>query len=164
MNTERKAAWNTYYKLSQLLKALPERAMRREVFGEFAHSLTAVQLAEVLYLVVRESSLQDGAKRILLAFQDQQDANTVHRMDYKKVKEIYRVSREKGYLNVQRLFFTSLPQKEENEPLSGHHHLSRTTLGMRKAMARQYKVEELERLLLDPEPSVIRILLDSRLR
>ena len=139
------------------INALPERTMRREVMGEVLLQCSAETRAELLQHIVVSSAHSTRVLPLLLAFQEQPIAN--HRLSYREVRETYEVARERGYIEVLRFFLTVEPTREEEDTPEGHHQLAKVALGRRKTMARGHDINMLEKLLLDPEPSVIRNLL-----
>ncbi len=143
--------------LKQRMGAIRERAMRRELLGEALNQLGPASQAELLQLVVKESARGTDALPLLTAFQDLPKAT--HQLSYDQVRLIYAEAEQKGYTQVQRLLLIS--QSSQNKPavLKGHPSLSGTSLGMRKYMARKPNPGMLEKLLLDPDPTVIRNLL-----
>jgi len=80
---------------------------------------------------------------------------------YELLAEVYRLAREEENDGVARLLMITKPQRGPVEPESVHGdlELSQLTLGERKFLARGHDRVRLDRLLLDPEPSVVRNLL-----
>ncbi len=146
-----------FAQLVMRINSLPERAMRREVLGEALLQCSASIRAELLQLIVIESATNKRVVPLLLAFQEQRQAT--HRLGYEAIRDTYQVARERGYMEVMRFFLTLDPVREEEDIPEGHHHLSKVALGRRKTMARGKNIQMLEKLLLDPDPSVIRYIL-----
>ena len=75
--------------------------------------------------------------------------------------EVYRLARERGEDAVVQILVTARPQRGPvpAQQVPGDQQLSRLTLGQRKFLARGHDRFRLERLLLDPEPAVLRNLL-----
>lgn len=153
----REHAQALFDRLRKQIPALPERAMRREVVGEMLCALESPVQTELLRLICLHGSSSSKNQLLLLALQDQPQAN--HQLTYEQTREIYETARAKGYHNVQRLFLSYTPIRTADAPPPGHHQLSGLSLGERKFLARKRDIYTLEKLLLDPEPSVIRNLL-----
>jgi hypothetical protein len=135
--------------------SLSERAMRREILGEKLLHLPPEIQVELIYLIVRDSATDPQTAFLMIAFQDQVDAH--HQLSYDQLRKIYELSYQCGYTEVQRLLFSaSTHARSGQRSKSGQ---EQTALGMRKFMARAHNPQILEKLLLDPDPSVIHNLL-----
>jgi arsenate reductase-like glutaredoxin family protein len=158
---ERSEAETHFRSLKQLFDALSERAMRRELMAERMLAMTPPVQTELLRLICLYSPTEPTVAQMLLAFQDQPNAR--HQLSYQHVRDIYECARNRHYHNVQRLFLSFRPQREEQsedeQTKRLHPQMEGVTLGERKFLARKLDIHMLEKLLSDPEPSVIRNLL-----
>lgn len=139
--------------LKQRIASLPERTMRREIFGEALLALPPAVQVEILQQILVESSQHNEANLLLTAFQDQSEAT--HRLPYQQIRDMYEIAHAQGYTHVQRLLLTTQMESQPSAALRGHPALRGTSLGMRKSMARKTNPALLEKLLLDPDPTVI---------
>lgn len=153
MKTDQEIAQHTFLSLKLRLATLPERAMRREIFGETLLSLTPSVQAELLHIILQESGHHAEVSFLLTAFQDQSEAT--HRLRYEQIRDIYEHAHSQGYTQVQRLLLTTQAEAQTPANLRGHPALRGMSLGMRKSMARKTNPALLEKLLLDPDPTVI---------
>lgn len=80
---------------------------------------------------------------------------------YELLAEVYRLAREEENQGVARLLMIAKPKRGPVDPESvpGDLEMTQLTLGERKFLARGHDRTRLDRLLLDPEPSVVRNLL-----
>lgn len=145
--------------LAKRLLTLPERGMRREIMGEYFAKLSLEVQVEFLHLLAMRSAAFSEYRTALVAFQDLSVAT--HGLHYEHSRELYEAARVRGYKHVQRLLLSTPAQRQDERPPRGHHHLAEVTLGERKSLARQQNIYMLEKLLLDPDPSVIRMLLQN---
>ncbi len=146
-------------KLLKKISILPERTMRREVLGEFLQKLDERTLLELLQLICDNSAKTTRHALLFLALQDQ--AYAVNQLSYEERRKIYQMADDKGYEKVKKLFLSFAPAQIQDPPPPGHHKLSGMPLGMRKFLARRRDINLLEKLLLDPDPTVIRNLLKN---
>ncbi len=145
--------------LIKRLVSLPERAMRREVMSEqFALLALDIQI-EFLHLLTMRSAVFAEYRIALIAFQDLTTATQP--IDYESSRELYKLAGERAYKHVQRLLLSVPPKRQNERPPRGHHQLAEVPLGLRKSLARKQNISTLEKLLLDPDPSVIRMLLQN---
>ena|GEM_PF-1487851 len=148
--------------LESLLKrlvSLPERTMRREVMGEYFAQIHPDIQIEFLHLLTMRSAVFAEYRIALIAFQDLSIAT--HPLHYDASRELYQAAISRGYKHIQRLLLPAPPQKQNERPPRGHHQLAEIPLGLRKSLARKQNISMLEKLLLDPDPSVIRMLLQN---
>lgn len=141
--------------LKRSMQAIRDRIMRRELVMERMHQLTLVECTELLHLICTQAPTDPSVAQILVSFQDQ--ARSRHPLPYEVVRTLYEYAQKKGYEDVQRLFLSFQPTytPEEEERWSGHPQLEGVPLGERKFMARKLDIHTLEKLLHDPDPSVI---------
>ncbi|HOX43966.1 MAG TPA: hypothetical protein PK668_10210 [Myxococcota bacterium] len=146
------------------LRSLPEPDMRREVLLERFDALepegVADFLAEVTAGAARRSvshlvALEAASAAIL--------ASQAEARRYEHLAEVYRLAREAGQAAVLEVLVAARPLRGPIEATEAHGdpELTKLSLGERKYMARSHDRLRLERLLLDPEVSVIRNLLHN---
>ncbi len=148
--------------LLKRLKALPEKLMRQRILQELMLDLQPEQvldfLREVLEGADRRKSTHLIAKEAvgdwILAVQD-------HGPSYELLSEVYRLAKEHGDHGVIHLLVLARPQQGPvNATLTpGDNELSQLSLGERKYLARCHDRNKLERLILDPEPDVVKNIL-----
>jgi len=151
-------------KLIKQLIALPEVSMRREVLIERMQKMSAEEVLGFFAEVV------DGADRrnpdCLIALEAVHEAVLLGQQQgplYELLAEVYRLAREADKPGVARLMMIATPSRGPLEPddVPLDPEFSRITLGERKYMARGHDRTRLDRLLFDPEPAVIRNLLNN---
>lgn len=144
------------------LRALPEDAMRREVLVEWLRQADPQDALE-FFSRVQQGVLQRGRACIdildsvhaaVMSAQAQGDL-------YELMVEVYRLASEADNEAVKLMLTVAVPRRG---PLAEHEvpsdlDMSRITLGRRKFLARGRDRANLERLLLDGDPSVVRNLL-----
>jgi hypothetical protein len=151
-------------RLIKKLKALPETSMRREVLAEQLLDMAPKQVLSLFVEVVEGAARRNPTYLIAL--------DTVHETIlmgqeqgplYELFAEVYRLAREADNQGVARLLMIARPSRGPLEPddVPLDPEYSRLTLGERKFMARGHDRIRLDRLLFDPEPSVIRNLLNN---
>jgi len=158
-NQEKEFAQTYFQKILRRTESLPESAMRREAVGELLLELPSNIRVELLALICEESAKSSKVAHILQAIYEQPKAN--NRLNYEQIQQIYTLAEERNYPNVKRLFLSFSTPNAEEKKVRGHHQLSGLTLGERKFLARKHDIVMLEKLLLDPEPSVIRNILQN---
>ncbi|HAA58618.1 MAG TPA: hypothetical protein DCE42_27900 [Myxococcales bacterium] len=158
LQQERERALTLFRTLKKRISHLPERGMKREIVGELLCQLETGVQVELLQLIVEHSASHTSNAPLLVAVQDQKNAK--HQLSYEQTRTLYQEARERDYPGVQRLFLSFNPVRGNTDvPPPGHHQLSGLTLGERKSLARKHNIYLLEKLLLDPDRSVIRNLL-----
>ncbi len=148
-----------WWKSIKSLTALPEVSMRREVLVE---RLQEMEPKDVLSLF---AEVVDGAARrnptCLIALDAVHEAILLGQQQgplYELFAEVYRLAREAQQPGVARLLMIGQPSRGPLEPddVPLDPEFSQLTLGERKFMARGHDRSRLDRLLFDPEPSVIK--------
>ncbi|MBI5286821.1 MAG: hypothetical protein HY878_04420 [Deltaproteobacteria bacterium] len=149
-------------KLTRDISSLPEARMKAHLLGQRLSLLSPSEAAEVLH------TLYTGEKTHIPAFLATKTvlvdpAEVIAVLGEKKKRLIYLASLEMGLKGVSRLF-TDLPpyktgiggydKEEEGE-------MELITLGERRALAKGWIKDKLDRLLSDPDPVVISHLLDN---
>jgi hypothetical protein len=154
-----KSAWGA---LIRRLRSVPEVGMRRQLLLEQLHGMQPGDalsfFSEVLAGVAsRKSACLVALEAIHEAILQGQEQGPV----YELLAEVYRLAREEENEGVARLLMITKPQRGPVAPEAVHGDLemSQLTLGERKFLARGHDRTRLDRLLLDPEPSVVRNLL-----
>lgn len=142
------------------MAALPEDPMRVELLGRRLKGLGPAGAAAFLHALYRLPDDDDVRKAKSLMVDPVGVRSAVGGELYKR---IYLASIEGGFRKVSR-FFTDLPpfkegpggyDKEEDAKMES------TTLGERRALSKSLLRDKLARLLSDPDPMVIRNLLDN---
>ena len=148
-----------FQRLLKQIPNLPERKTRYEILGEFICSIENEILLELLNIICSNNATTTKHAILFLALQDQPNAN--NKLSYEQQRQLYELAHQKNYEKVKRLFLSFSPAKKKNPPPAGHHKLAGLTLGTRKFLARKHDIYLLEKLLLDPDPTVIRNLLKN---
>ena len=151
-------------KLIRRLEVLPEALMRREVLIEQLQECSADEVLDFFRAVSAGSNQRSSAHILafealcLVAWATEHDERL-----YEQMADVYRLAREQGEESIVQILISARPQRGpmKAEQLPGDQELSRLTLGQRKFLARGHNRYQLERLLLDPEPSVVRNLLKN---
>jgi hypothetical protein len=145
--------------LARHLAALPALSMRRAALRELLGRLDAEAAARLCGEMVRRG--RDGAPydTALLALNALLDAGE---LGYDRHAEIYEAARQLGDEPLTRLLLSAAPpppgRPAPAPPIPGYPEL---TLGQRKSLARGRRREVLERLLRDPDATVLHILLGN---
>ena len=154
-----KSAWGA---LIRRLRSVPEVGMRRQLLLEQLHGMQPGDALSFFSEVVagvasRKSACLVALEAIHEAILQGQEQGPV----YELLAEVYRLAREEENEGVARLLMITKPQRGPVAPeaVPGDLELSQLTLGERKFLARGHDRTRLDRLLLDPEPSVVRNLL-----
>lgn len=151
----------TAQSLARRLIALPSVQMRRAVLREVLEKTPAAESAPILEELIRggrrAGTPSDVTLLAVVALLDDADG-----LAYEVRSEIYRVARETGLQALSNLMLSELPagappNKEPPLPAGARP----LTLGERKALARGPRGDLLDRLLLDPDPTVIRNVLGN---
>jgi hypothetical protein len=144
--------------IAKRLAALPAAAMRRATLREQLSALDDLAAARLCAELVRRGP--DGAPFdvALLAFTGLIDSNE---LGYERHGALYAAARELGDAQLQRLLLSAQPPPpgvpQAAPPLGGRE----LTLGEKKSLARGRRREILDRLLRDPDVSVLEILLGN---
>jgi len=150
-------------RLAKRLSALPEPAMRRSVMADFMRTRPLEEQVDMLAIVLRRG--RAGGPPFHLAL----DA-FVHALaapecvPYERQCDLYACAKERGHEDLAQLFLSAVEGPQADERALGRALALRgrpLTLGERKQLARGGRRDLLERLLRDPDPSVIRLLLDN---
>jgi len=154
-----KSAWGA---LIRRLRSVPEVEMRRQLLLE---QLGAMQPGDALQFFSEVAAGAAQRKAACLVALEAIHEAILHGQEqgpvYELLAEVYRLAREEENEGVARLLMIAKPQRGPVAPESVHGDLefSQLTLGERKFLARGHDRTRLDRLLLDPEPSVVRNLL-----
>jgi hypothetical protein len=147
--------------LAQRLAALPEPAMREVVLARELGRLSPDEAVEALATLLTAARAPRGAGDLVAVAVL---PAALARLPYDVAAALYAAAKASDRLDVARLFFTSSgeeppPQPERFVPAAGRS----LTLGERKSLARGRRREVLGALLVDPDASVIRALLENPL-
>lgn len=150
------------------LKAIRDPRMRVlalvEAFGEGEPEAWAEALAAI---VVRGQLVDDADTQAALETLRQAAADPA--LSYATRQALYEAAAQRGHAMVARLFLASSPsvvgEHELNRQLAPERRLDPAgrplTLGERKALARTHRRDQLLKLVRDPHPAVVGILLDN---
>lgn len=154
-----KSVWGT---LIRRLRSVPELGMRRQLLLEQLHAMQPGDALSFFSEVVAGVARRNAACLVALeaiheAILQGQDQGPV----YELLAEVYRLAREEENEGVARLLMITKPKRGPVAPAAvpGDLEMSQLSLGERKFLARGHDRTRLDRLLLDPEPSVVRNLL-----
>jgi hypothetical protein len=145
--------------LAKKLQSLPALAMRRSSLREVLQGLTPDDGARLCGEIVRRG--RDGAPydTVLLAFNALLDSNE---LGYEHHSDLYESARALGDEPLARLLLSAAPPPPgKPPPLATIPGFPELTLGQKKSLARGRRREILERLLRDPDESVLAILLGN---
>lgn len=159
----RKASWvgrsPSAFEVGRRLGALPETEMRRQVLGQWLASLAdedIVALMSELAQRGREHADLEVAALALAQVLEHED------LGYERVAVLYRVARRRGDELAARLLLTGGRQPGSSRPQYGELMSEPSMpLGWRKTHARGSRRDMIDRLLHDPDPSVLTILLQN---
>ncbi len=151
-------------KLIRRLEVLPEAVMRREVLIEQFQNFSADEILDFFRAVAAGCNQRRSAH--ILAFEALclvAWATDNNERLYEQMADVYRLAREQDEESIVQILISASPQRGpmKAEQVPGDQQMSRLTLGQRKFLARGHDRHQLERLLLDPEPSVVRNLLKN---
>lgn len=145
-------------RLAQKLAALPEASMREAVLTEHLRALSPEDAASLAGELVRRAPTGRPYDVALLALCGLLDAN---RLSYDERAQLYRVARERDDIVLVRLLLSpheAPPGTPKPAEMPGRPDI---TLGERKSLARTHDRQILDRVLRDPDPSVLQILLHN---
>lgn len=144
--------------LGERLIVFPEATMRRQVLREVLARLDDEEAVALLRELCRLGRTTPGAEVALLtltAVLDNED------LGYERQASMYDVARRRGDDVVARMLLCSGRQPGSSRPLEVPPEEPSKPLGWRKSHARSPKREVIERLLHDPDPAVLEILLQN---
>jgi hypothetical protein len=154
--------------LARRLAALPEQAMREAVLAEVLAALSPEDAAGVAGELVRRAPSGRPYDVALLALTGLLDgasdgARERDRLGYERRQAMYTAARGRGDLVLVRLLLSAHESMEGAAALEGPAIPGRPelTLGERKSLARTRRRDVLDRMLRDPDPSVLEILLGN---
>lgn len=147
-------------RLATRLSALPEPAMRGAVLAEALQALPIPEAATVLAEIIERG--RRGGPPFELALTGLRDCLQAGRLPYPLLCDLYSALQAIDLGELAVMLLPGRPARdvlgEPGAPVPGQHEL---TLGERKSLARAAPREVLDRLLRDPEPQVIRLLLGN---
>jgi hypothetical protein len=145
-------------RLMQKLLALPAASMREAVLAEQLCTRSPEDAATLAGEIVRRAPTGKPYDIALLALSGLLDAG---RLGYDERAQIYAVARERDDILLVRLLLSPHeipPGKPHAAEMPGRPNI---TLGERKSLARTHDRQILDRVLRDPDPSVLKILLGN---
>lgn len=145
-------------RVAQRLKALPDQRMRRAVLGELIRDLGAGKAVRLCSEILRRGPDGSPFDVALIALSQVIENGD---LGYELHQELYRAAVERRDAALARALLSAEvppPGTPQAAPIPGHPEL---TLGQRKALARTSRRDILDRLLRDPDPTVIEILLGN---
>ena len=148
--------------LATRLAALPEPAMRRVAMAEWMSRLAPADQIEPLLVVLRRG--REGGPPFHLALAAFMAALGTEEVPYEVRRELYVRAKEREHEDLAQLLLSAIDATPAAEGAIGRL-LQRDgkplTLGERKQLARGGRRDLLDRLLRDPDPAVIRLLLGN---
>lgn len=144
--------------IARKLAALPAAAMRKATLRETLAALPDAEAARLCAELVRRGPTGAPFDVALLALTTLLDGNE---LGYEQHGALYAAARELGDQQLARLLLSAQPPPPgtpKAAPMPGDREL---TLGEKKSLARGRRREVLDRLLRDPDVSIIRILLGN---
>lgn len=144
--------------LSRKLRVLPEPAMREAVLAEQLRALSPDEAATIASEIVRRAPTGAPYDVALLSLSALLDSE---RLSYDERSAIYTVARERGDILLVRLLLSPQEAPDGKPPPVEIPGRSEITLGERKSLARTRSRELIDRMLRDPDPSVLVILLEN---
>lgn len=148
--------------LLRRLNSLPEKLMRQRILQEVLLDQDPEQILDFM------KEILDGADKRRPAYMIVKDAMVDwilevqnHGPSYELLSEVYRLAKEQDAKAVANILVLARPQRGPVDAAitPGDNDLSQLSLGERKYLARCHDRNKLERLVLDPEPSVVKNLL-----
>lgn len=157
---ERVRAWTE--RLVHDLAHSKEKKIRTTLFAERLGRLKAETIVLVIDEICRKAEERaPGYQEVLFSLIDIPTITSV--LGYPKMSEVYLSSKRMGYERVTRLLSNPPPKKKrysEYDFVEGQV-LDHLTVGEKRSLAKGIKKDTLERLLYDPDPHVIRNLLNN---
>jgi hypothetical protein len=155
--------------LVRRLAALPEPAMRKVVLAQELVTLSQREASDEAVRILRElihgARLRPGPPYSVAVAALALTLDDTERLPYDVRASLYATAKEAELPEVARLFFSSPPGENEPAKLEPERtlvpHGRALTLGERKALARGPQRELIARLLRDPDPQVIRNILEN---
>jgi hypothetical protein len=144
--------------LARRLAALPEAAMREAVLAEQLLAVTSDEAASMASEIVRRAPSGRPYDVALLALTGLLDRKL---LGYERRAEIYSVARERGDILLVRLLLSAQPPPDGAPAPAEIPGRADLTLGERKSLARTRRRELIDRMLRDPDPDVLEILLGN---
>jgi hypothetical protein len=148
--------------LATRLAALPEPAMRRVAMAEWMTHAPPAEQVDLLVVVLRRG--REGGPPFHLALAAFTAALGGDAVPYDIRRDLYARAKDRGYEDLAQLFLSAIEMTPAAEGAIGRL-LQRDgkplTLGERKQLARGGRRDLLDRLLRDPDPAVIRLLLGN---
>ncbi len=133
--------------------------MRATVLAEELRALPPERAAALAGEIVRRAPSGTPYDVALLALSDVLDGSAAAHLSYDERAAIYTVARERDDILLVRLLLTAQPPPDGTPRRAAIPERPDVTLGERKSLARTRRPELLDRMLRDPEPSVLVILL-----
>lgn len=141
--------------LARKLAALPEPQMREHVLVEFLCATDPGRAAVVLAEIHAKG--RSGGPPFSVALRTVFGVLSREVLGYERQAALYEAAKEGGHEAVMLMLYTSsAAEQPRSAGASAQHEL---TLGHRKSLARSRDPEVLERLIVSPEPEVVRNLL-----
>lgn len=138
------------------------KKIRTVILAERLNRLEVPLIVQVIEEICRKAEKRTpGYQEVLFALIDIHTVTGV--LGYPKMSEIYLSSKEMGCDRVTRLLSNPPPKKKrysEYDFVEGQEQ-DKITLGEKRSLAKSFKKDTLDRLLYDPDPHVIRNLLNN---
>ncbi|MFH2008849.1 MAG: hypothetical protein ABI333_19835 [bacterium] len=146
------------HEIATRLHALPEPPMRGAVLAELLIGLPLAEAAAVISAIVQRG--RQGGPPFELALSGLEELLRTERLPYERLCDLYRVLKADQLGDLATLLLPGQQHREILGAKSPAFPAGRDlTLGERKSLARAAPRDTLARLLRDPEPQVIRLLL-----
>lgn len=146
------------FRLARRLSALPEPAMRGAVLAESVLSLPVDEAATIIAEIIERG--RRGGPPFELALGGLRECLQAGRLPYPLLCDLYATLRTTDLGELAVMLLPGRPPRDVlGEPGAQQPGQRELTLGERKSLARAAPREVLDRLLRDPEPQVIRLLL-----
>lgn len=146
--------------------ALPETGMRTSLLCDRIHGMTPVEIAHFFDLLLKETKKKEAfnKEKALMALALIIDPEEIKkRLGHLLYREVRISATELGLNKVSRLFTDLKPQKsgpigyDKEEEAK----MEQTSLGERRTLSKNNRIESIDRLLSDPDPMVIRNILSN---
>jgi hypothetical protein len=162
--TDKKDKAKTWTIFVQKIYAIPETAMRRQVLIERLIEMKPESVFDFLdQVTLGVAQRKPKFLSILDAVHEAILHGHQHGALYEILAEVYRLAREAGNDSISRMLMTINPARGplEVKDIPTDQELGNLTLGERKFLARGHNRDNLDRLLYDPEPAVVRNILQN---
>lgn len=148
-------------KLLKDIPALPEERMRLELLAKRFGALEPEEAAQALEMIYKKGP-EDIASRAIRAILVCPDSLKII-LGEEKFKEAHHASINLGLIRISRLFTDLKPHKEDYAGYDTEEEakMEFVTLGQRRSMSKSNVKDTLDRLLSDPDPVVIRNILNN---